>query len=133
MALQVISMIAAHLARACADGADLEARSVMLLASHMAGIGMATTGLGLVHAIGHAIGGRYDIAHGISLAMVLPQVLGFSAPARKDRLARIAFALGAGAAARDDGWNPAAAVDAIQARRAEIGPAVKPPHFHVAG
>jgi alcohol dehydrogenase len=131
IALQVISMIAAHLARACADGADLEARSVMLLASHMAGIGMATTGLGLVHAIGHAIGGRYDIAHGISLAMVLPQVLGFSAPARKDRLAVIAFALGAGDAARDDDWNAAAAIDAIQVLRAEIGLAVKPPDFGV--
>src|SRR5262249_28577749 len=84
IALQVISMIAAHLARACADGADLEARSHMLLASHMAGIGMATTGLGLVHAIGHALGGRDDIAHGGTLAMGLPQVLPFSAPGSKD-------------------------------------------------
>jgi len=131
IALQVISMIAAHLARACADGTDLEARSQMLLASHMAGIGMATTGLGLVHAIGHALGGRYNIAHGITLAMVLPQVLGFSAPSIKDRLAAIAFALGAGDAGRDGDWNAAAAIDAIQALRAEIGLAVRPADFGV--
>ena len=131
IALQVISMISAHLARACADGADLEARSQLLLASHMAGIGMATTGLGLMHAIGHALGGRYNIAHGITLATVLPQVLGFSAPARKDRLAAIGLALGAGDAGRDADWNAAAAIDAVQALRAEIGLAVEPADFGV--
>jgi len=132
IALQVISMIAANLARACADGADLEARSVMLLASHMAGIGMATTGLGLVHAIGHALGGRYNIAHGLTLAMVLPQVLGFSAPVRRDRLAAIALALGAGDAGRDADWNTAAAIDAVRALRAQIGLAAGPAAFGVA-
>ena len=79
----------------------------MLLASHMAGIGMGTTGLGLVHAIGHAIGGRHDLPHGVTLAMVLPQVLRFSEPARRDRLASIAFALGVGDTGRDSGWNAA--------------------------
>lgn len=132
IALQVISMIAAHLPRACADGADLEARSQMLLASHMAGIGMTTTGLGLVHAIGHALGGRYDIAHGVTLAMVLPQVLRFSAPVRKDRLATIALALGAGDVSRDADWNAAAAIDAVRALRAGIGLAVGPSDFGVA-
>ena len=33
---------------------------------------MATTGLGLCHAIGHSLGGRFDIAHGVALTMVLP-------------------------------------------------------------
>src|SRR6185437_10662570 len=109
IALQVIRMISAHLPASCADGTDLEARSQLLLAAHMAGIGMATTGLGLVHAIGHAIGGRYDLPHGVSLAMVLPQVLRFSEPVRRDRLATIAFALDAGDRGKDSAWNAAAA------------------------
>ncbi len=71
IALQVIKMIAASLPRACADGTDLEARSQMLLAAHMAGIGMAGTGLGICHAIGHALGGRFDIPHGVTLAVLL--------------------------------------------------------------
>ena len=124
IALQVISMIAANLGPACTDGADLEARSQMLLASHMAGIGMASTGLGLVHAIGHSLGGRYGIAHGVTLAMVLPHVLRFSAPVRKDRLAAIALAVGTGDPGRDADWNTAAAIDAVHALRAEIGLAV---------
>jgi alcohol dehydrogenase len=120
IALQVIKMIAGHLARACADGADIEARAQLLLASHMAGVGMAATGLGMVHAIGHALGGRYDIAHGVTLALVLPQVLEFSAPARLDRLAAIASALGAGDGGKDDAWNAAAAIGAVRELRAEV-------------
>ena len=131
IALQVIKMIAGDLARACADGSDLEARSQMLLAAHMAGIGMATTGLGLVHAIGHALGGRYDIPHGVTLAMVLPQVLRFSEPVRSQRLATIAFALDVGDAGRDAAWNAVAAIDALTSLRDEIGLTVRPADFGV--
>ena len=132
IALQVIKMISGHLASAWTDGTDLEARSQMLLAAHMAGVGMATTGLGLVHAIGHALGGRYDIAHGVTLAMVLPQVLRFSQPVRSARLNAIAIALGAGDASRDNDWNAAAAIDAVTSLRDEVGLAVRPSDFGVA-
>jgi alcohol dehydrogenase len=121
IALQVIRMIAAHLPRAYADGGDREARAQMLLAAHMAGIGMATTGLGLCHAIGHAIGGRFGVAHGVALTTVLPQVLRFSGPACAERLAGVAFALGAGDAARDAAWNAGAAVDAVAGLAGRVG------------
>jgi len=131
IAIQVIKMIAGHLARTCDDGTDLEARSQLLLAAHMAGIGMATTGLGLVHAIGHALGGRYDIPHGMTLAMVLPQVLRFTEPVRSQRLAMIAFALDVGDAGRDTAWNAAAAIDGLTTLRDEIGLAVRPADFGI--
>ena len=68
------------LPRAIADGSDLEARSQMLMASHLAGVGQASgTGVGLVHALGHALGTRGHLAHGTALAVVLPEVLGFYA------------------------------------------------------
>ena len=121
IALQVIRMIATHLPRAYTDGGDLEARAQMLLAAHMAGVGMATTGLGLCHAIGHAIGGRFGVAHGVALTAVLPQVLRFSVPACAGRLADVAFALGAGDVARDTGWNAGAAVDAVAGLAGRVG------------
>jgi alcohol dehydrogenase class IV len=126
IALQVIKMIAGHMSRACADGSDIEARAQLLLASHMAGVGMAATGLGMVHAIGHALGGRYDISHGVTLALVLPQVLEFTAPGRLDRLAAIASALGVGDSGKDIGWNAAAAIDAVRELRAQVGLDVRP-------
>jgi alcohol dehydrogenase len=121
IALQVIRMIAVYLPRAHADGQDLEARSQMLLAAHMAGIAMATTGLGLCHAVGHALGGRFDIAHGVALTAVLPQVLRFNAPACTQRLADVAVALGAGDPARDRAWNAGAAVEAVAGLADRLG------------
>jgi alcohol dehydrogenase len=82
IALQAIRMIAANLPRACDDGADLEARSQMLLAAHLAGVAFANTGLGLCHAISHSLGGRWNIAHGVALSMLLPDVLRFNLPVR---------------------------------------------------
>src|SRR5215472_10085627 len=131
IALQAIRMISAHLPRAVADGGDLEARSQMLLASHLAGVAMASTGLGICHAIGHALGGRFDLAHGVALTMVLPEVLRFNLPACEERLAAVAFALGAGDTARSTGWNADAAIDAVAALADTIGMTDRLPHFGI--
>ncbi|MEO5966362.1 MAG: iron-containing alcohol dehydrogenase, partial [Candidatus Limnocylindrales bacterium] len=59
LALQVIRTVATWLPVAVADGTNMEARGQLLLASHLAGMGQASgTGVGLVHAIGHALGTR---------------------------------------------------------------------------
>ena len=121
IALQVIRMIAVHLPRAYADGRDLEARSHMLLAAHMAGIGMATTGLGLCHAVGHALGGRFGIAHGVALTATLPQVLRFNAGVCAERLADVAAALGVADTARPSAWNADAAIDAVAGLAERVG------------
>ena len=121
LALQVIGIVGEFLPRAVADGADREARGQMLLAAHMAGVAMATTGLGACHAIGHALGGRFDVPHGVALTMVLPQVPVFSLPAVSARLADVAVALGAGSTAAAADVNAAAAVEAIAALAVSVG------------
>ena len=93
----------------------------MLLAAHMAGIAMATTGLGLCHAVGHALGGRFDIAHGVALTAALPQVLRFNAPACAQRLADVAAALGAGDPSRDSAGNADAAIEAVAGLADRLG------------
>jgi alcohol dehydrogenase len=121
IALQVIRMIVANLPRACEDGTDLEARSQMLLAAHMAGVAMANTGLGICHAIGHSLGGRWNIAHGVTLTMILPDVLRFNLPVRAERMEAIAFALGVGDTHADTARNAAAAIDAVAGLRERVG------------
>ncbi len=133
IALQVIRMVAASLPGACEDGADLAARSQMLLAAHMAGVAMANTGLGLCHAIGHSLGCRWNIAHGVALAMLLPDVLRFNLPVRAQRLADIAFALGAGDTHADPGRNAAAAIDAVVALREQVGLTMQIADFGITG
>lgn len=134
LALQVIQTVAGWLPVAVADGSDLEARSQMLMASHLAGIGQASgTGVGLVHALGHAIGTRGRLAHGLALAVVLPEVLEFYAerPGSRDReLARIAVALAA-ADPRDD--PVAAAGAAIAALRSLLVALRLRPRLHELG
>jgi alcohol dehydrogenase class IV len=93
----------------------------MLLAAHMAGVAMAATGLGLCHAVGHALGGRFGIAHGVALTTVLPQVLRFNAPACAQRLADVAGALGAADPGRDSAWNAGAAIEAVAGLADRLG------------
>ena len=121
LALQDAAMIGSYLPRAVADGADREARAQLLLAAHLAGTGMARTGLGLCHAIGHAIGGRFNVPHGEALSLVLPGVLRFNTAVRKDRIADLAFPLGAGRTGRSAAWNAAAAIEAVAALIAALG------------
>jgi alcohol dehydrogenase len=95
IALGTVRTVAEWLPRAVDDGSNLEARSRMLLAAHYAGVGQQTgTGVGAVHAIGHAIGTRGRIAHGTALATVMPEVFETYLGIRDRELALVAVALG---------------------------------------
>ncbi len=54
-------------------------RERMSWASLTAGLSFATSGLGLCHAIGHAIGLLYGVPHGLSVSAMLPAVWNFNA------------------------------------------------------
>ena len=114
MALQVIRTVGTFLARAVADGTDMEARGQLLLASHLAGIGQASgTGVGLVHALGHALGTHGRLPHGTALAAVMPEVLAFYLGTRDRELALVAVALGAAAPSDPPDRAARAGVDAV--------------------
>ena len=125
MALHVVRTIHDWLPVAVADGADLEARSQLLMASHLAGLGQASgTGVGLVHALGHAIGTRGRLPHGTALAVVLPEVLAFYAeePGLRDRELRlIGVALGAASPTEQDATGAVAAIGALRTFLAAMG------------
>ena len=91
---QAVALIFANLERVWADGSDLEGRRNMLRAAYLAGAAFTRAGVGNVHAIAHALGGRYHIPHGLANAVVLPVVLeDYGAPAWP-KLARLARAAG---------------------------------------
>jgi alcohol dehydrogenase len=95
IALGTVRTVAEFLPRAVEDGTDLEARSRMLLAAHYAGVGQQSgTGVGAVHAIGHAIGTRGRLPHGTALATVMPEVFETYLGVRDRELALVAVALG---------------------------------------
>lgn len=94
VSLQVIRLVKQWLPVALENGADLEARSQMLLASHMAGRAFSSgTGLGLCHGLAHSISARTHAAHGVALTVTLPHVLRFNLPTSSEKLALVASSL----------------------------------------
>jgi alcohol dehydrogenase len=122
IALGVIRTVGEWLPRAVNDGTDLEARGRMLLAAHYAGVGQQSgTGVGAVHAIGHAIGTRGRLPHGTALATVMPEVFATYLGVRDRELALVAVALGV-ADPRDPTDQAArAGIDAIEALLRRLG------------
>lgn len=124
-AIGVIRTVHEWLPRAIADGSDLEARSQMLMASHLAGVGQASgTGVGLVHALGHSLGTRGSLAHGTALAVVLPEVLEFYADEHglRDReLALVGVALKAASPTEGSATAAGAAIGELRQFLASVG------------
>ncbi|HET7029385.1 MAG TPA: iron-containing alcohol dehydrogenase, partial [Candidatus Limnocylindrales bacterium] len=122
IALGVIRTIGEWLPRAVDDGSDLEARSRMLLASHYAGVGQQSgTGVGAVHAIGHAIGTRGRLAHGTALATVMPEVFETYLGVRDRELALVAVALGAADPRDPEAEAARAGIDAVERLLQRLG------------
>ncbi len=106
--LRALQIVAEFLLRAVADPGDDEARSQMLLAAAMAGIGFGNAGVHLPHGMSYPVAGlvreyrpagyRVDhalIPHGISVILNTPAVVRFTAPACPERHLIAAAALGA--------------------------------------
>lgn len=73
-ALNAIALIFENLPEAYRSG-EKEARKNMLYASHLAGRAFSKSYVGYVHALAHALGGKYDTPHGLANAVLLVPVI----------------------------------------------------------
>lgn len=64
--------------------ADLEARAAMVLGAHFAGVAIEQSMLGAAHACANPLTAKYNIAHGLALAMLLPTVIRWNAAVAQD-------------------------------------------------
>lgn len=90
LAREALRLIGANIQVAVSDGANLEARSAMLLGSMLAGQAFANSPVAAVHALAYPVGGTFHVPHGLSNALVLPHVLRFNAPEAANLYAEIA-------------------------------------------
>ena len=74
-ALYAVKTIFEYLEEAYKNPTNLTARENMLLASYNAGLAFTKSYVGYVHAVAHTLGGKYNIAHGLANAIILPYVL----------------------------------------------------------
>jgi alcohol dehydrogenase class IV len=72
LCVEAIPHAARALPRAFRNGADLEARTGMSLASLFGGLALANAGLGVVHGFAGPLGGMFNAPHGAICAAILP-------------------------------------------------------------
>ncbi len=80
---------------------DLEARGRMLLGAHFAGAAIENSMLGATHACANPLTARYGTEHGAAVALLLPSVVRWNAPAAGARYGEL-LALGGRAGAGDE-------------------------------
>ena len=120
-ALKAVSMIAANLRQAVADGQDVAAREAMAYAQFLAGMAFNNASLGYVHAMAHQLGGFYNLPHGVCNAVLLPHVEAFNAEGSAERLADIAAAMGVALAGASAAQNAANCLDGIRKLSVDVG------------
>jgi acetaldehyde dehydrogenase/alcohol dehydrogenase len=78
-AMQAIWMVFKYLPMAYENPRDEEARSMMHNAACIAAMAFANASVGVNHALAHAFGARFNVAHGRANALMLPHVIAYNA------------------------------------------------------
>ncbi|KEJ90154.1 iron-containing alcohol dehydrogenase [Sulfitobacter donghicola] len=93
-ALAAMPAIANNVRAACADPENGPAREALMLAASQAGMAFSNASVALVHGMSRPIGAHFHVAHGLSNAMLLPEITKFSVSAAEDRYATCARVMG---------------------------------------
>jgi len=93
-AAEALGHLAGAIRTAYSDGDNLVAREHMSLGSLLAGIGFASSRLGLVHGLAHPVGIISGQPHGRVCGLLLPHVINFNLEAAQSKYARAARLVG---------------------------------------
>lgn len=88
-----VRLIFQNIEKAYENGNDPKARKNMLRASYLAGCAFTRSYVGYVHALSHAMSGKYNTPHGKANAILLPYVLEEYGEAIYKKLKKLAIAI----------------------------------------
>lgn len=94
LALSCLRLCAQHLHRAWQRPEDMEARTGMALAALHGGMAFSNSSVCLVHGMSRPLGALFHVAHGLSNAMLLPEVTAYSLTGNLTRYAEASRLLG---------------------------------------
>jgi alcohol dehydrogenase class IV len=92
LAEHALATLARTLRRSHEAPHDLAARTDAHIAAWMSVCGLANVNLGLSHGIGHQLGARNNVPHGVTSCVMMPSVMAFNrghVPARQQRIAQL--------------------------------------------
>ena len=92
-ALGAIRLITQNLEQAVKNGKDDRARLAMANASMMAGAAFSNSMVGVIHAIGHALGGVCHVPHGDAMTILLPHGMAFNYRVLKEQYGELLYFL----------------------------------------
>ncbi|MGL5813640.1 MAG: iron-containing alcohol dehydrogenase [Aeromonas sp.] len=129
LALGAVEKIADALPKVLGSPQDKGLRLQLAEGSTLAGMAFSNSMVGLVHALGHSLGARCHLPHGLCMNLFLPAVLDYNRPQIDEELARLLLPL-AGAerfAATPPSLRPQACLDAINSLRDTLWEEVRLP------
>ena len=94
LALEAVRLVFENVEKAYTNGTDHAARENMLHAAYKGGLAFSKSYVGYIHAVAHALGGRYGTPHGLANAVILPYVLEAYGPCIHKKLHALAVAAG---------------------------------------
>ena len=92
--LQALRLIAGNLRKAYAHGGNLEARTAMLYAAALAGMGFSQTQNGIIHAMAMSLPYACKLPHGLAVAALLPLGMSYNCIAVPEKYAVVAEIMG---------------------------------------
>ena len=121
LAYEAIRRIGPALEPFIQNRADSKAAGEMLYAASLAGMVISHTGTGAAHAVARALGGRYNVVHGVATGVLLEPVMRFNFDAAVRGYAEVGDALAVTDERMSERDRAAAALRRIVAMRKSIG------------
>lgn len=119
-ALYAIELISKHL-RGAVDNPNIENCTGMMLGSTIAGLAFGFSDTAGVHCMAEALGGRYDIPHGVANAMILPTVTKYNVVADIEKYAKVSRTMGVNTSEMNEEEAAYASVDALEKLCKDVG------------
>jgi alcohol dehydrogenase class IV len=121
LALSCIRLVAENLRAAYHDPSSRAAREAMMTAACLGGMAFANSSVCLVHGMSRPIGAHFHVPHGLSNAVLLPDVTRYSLPGAVVRYATISRTVGAAVEGDSDETAGRALIDYLQTLNRELG------------
>ena len=120
VALTAMRTIFQNIRTACAEPDNRAAREAMMLAATQGGIAFANASVTLIHGMSRPIGAQFHVPHGLSNAMLLPEVTAWSVDHAAQRYAYCARYMGIAADTDSDDVALGKLVEGLRALNADL-------------